>query len=422
MSRPVVVALAVLTVVAGIAVGIGAGALTQGGQGGRAAAGATPTVPAATRTPAPMLTPGATIPPATLAPTPTPSPTPVPTPTPEPTPVLVPAPLTGMPVTEDLARRHVIAVMIDDQYQARPQSGLSDASVVWHAPAEGGIPRYMALFAEGNPPSVGPVRSARLYYIAWASEWNSVYVHSGGSPQAKALLATKAGHGKLVYNADEYRWGNRYLWRSKKRSAPHNVYTDGKNLQKLGRRVGAKPYEAVPAPVWQFAPDAPLAERPEGTKLVVPYLANKITYTYDRTSNRYLRSVSHEGKQVDAGTKERIAPKNVVVMVVSFATLNDKKRRLEAQVTGSGRAWISTNGRTIKGTWRKDAFDSPTRFYGPDDQPVTLTAGQTFVQVVPTGTKISIKDGAIPDPSPGASAAPSPSPSGATGLVIRRVG
>ena len=137
----------------------------------------------------------------------------MPTPTPSPTPVLVPAPLTGVPVTPAVAARHVIAVMIDDQHAARPQSGLSQASVVWQAPAEGGIPRYLALFPEGNPPSVGPVRSSRLYFISWAAEWNAVYVHAGGSPQALALLNSSKGRGKVVYNAEDFRWEGTYLHR-----------------------------------------------------------------------------------------------------------------------------------------------------------------------------------------------------------------
>jgi hypothetical protein len=344
-------------------------------------------------------------------PSPAPTPTPMPTPTPEPTPSLVPAPLTGAPVTEEVAARHVVAVMIDDISVARPQSGLSQADVVWHAPAEGGIPRYMAMFQSVGPTSVGPIRSSRLYYIAWAAEWTSVYVHSGGSPQALALLRTSQGRGKAVYNADEFRW-SRYLYRVEYRNPPHNVYSDAKNLQKLSTRVGAKP---VPGqdPVWIFAPDAPLEERPEGGRIIVPYYANKITYSYDRATNTYKRSVSLEGKEFDAGTKPktRIAPKNVVVMRVAFVPLGDRKKRLDGQVTGSGTAWVSTNGKTVKGTWRKKSFTSPTRFFGPDGKQLPLTIGQTFIQVVPKSTKITIQPGKVAAPAP---ASPAASPSEST--------
>ena len=89
------------------------------------------------------------------------------------------------------------------------------------------------------------------------------------------------------------------------------------------------------------------------------YYANTITYKYDRKTNTYLRSVTGEKKQTDAADDQRIAPKNVIVMRMSFGPLNDgsHKGRLEAKVIGSGTAWISTNGKTIKGTWKKTGDD-----------------------------------------------------------------
>ena len=361
------------------------------------------TAPSATSSPAAGASP---------SPTPSAGPTPSPTPTPIPTPTLVPAPLTGRLVTVAEAQQHPIAVMIDDLRAARPQSGLNAASVVWQAPAEGGIPRYMLIFGEQIPKAVGPVRSARYYYIAWAAEWDALYVHSGGSPQSLATLAAK-GNGQLVYDANEFRWGS-YFHRIKERFAPHNLYTDGAQLRKLAIRMNATdgPMKAA----WRFAPDAPLGERPIGGTIKVSYPENVIKYAYDRTSNSYLRSVTGEAMQVDAATAERVAPKNVVVMLMSFGPLNDgepNKRRLEAKVVGSGKAWIATNGRTIVGTWRKTALDKPTQFFDRDGKPVTLTVGQTFIQVMPLGSAVSIKDGALrgtasPGPS-GVVASPSPS-------------
>jgi hypothetical protein len=368
--------------------------------GSSAPPGSPTPAPTSTATSSPSATPDATA---------QPTPTPEPTPTPKPTPRLVPAPLTGLPVSEAVAKRHVVAVMVDDHWDARPQSGFNDASIVWQAPAEGGIPRYMMLFQDGMPPAVGPVRSARYYYVAWASEWNALYVHVGGSPQALDFLHSSKGRGGAVFDADEFRWGGRagYLWRTRDRFAPHNVYSDGKHLRQLAKRVGARDLPIKPA--WTFGPDAVLADRPKGGTIVVPYLYNRIVYRYDRASNRYLRSVTDEAKQVDRGTGKRVAPKNVVILLMHFGPLNDgsPKHRLEADFIGIGSAWIATNGKTVKGTWKKTSLTSPTRLFGPNGQPVTLTAGQTFVQVVPTGTKVSIKDGKVPPPLP------APRPAGA---------
>ncbi len=326
--------------------------------------------------------------------------TPTPTATPVPTPQLVPAPLDGVLVTADVAARHPIAVMIDDLSPARPQSGFTAASVVWQAPAEGGIPRYMMIFQENIPGAVGPVRSSRYYYIAWAAEWQAVYVHAGGSPQALATLRAK-GNGQYVYNAEDFRYEGTYLWRIKTRFAPHNVYTDGAHLRKLVRVVHAK--DGARAPIWSFAPDAPLASRPIGGSIDVGYLANHIHYDYDRATNTYPRGVTTAPKQVDAANGQRVAPKNVVIMLVRFGPLNDghpQKHRLEANLIGKGTAWIATNGRTIRGTWRKDAVTKPTRFFDASGNPVTLTIGQTFIQVLQTGSKVTIRDGKAPPRAP----------------------
>jgi hypothetical protein len=299
-------------------------------------------------------------------------------------------------VLPKVAAQHPIAVMVDDLNAARPQSGFNSASVVWQAPAEGGIPRYMMVFQETIPKNVGPVRSARYYYIAWAAEWRAVYAHAGGSPQALRTLRAK-GNGQLVYNADEFRWGKSF-WRVPDRFAPHNLYTDGKHLRGIAKSVKAadKPMKAV----WKFAPDLEKVYRPRGGRIEVAYSYNRIRYDYDWKTNTYLRSVTGEKKQVDAATGKRVAPKNVVIMLMRFGALNDgsKKHRLEAQVVGSGTAWIATNGTTIKGTWKKASLTKPTRFFDAEGKQVTLTVGQTFVQVMQTGTKVMIKKGSPPPP------------------------
>lgn len=351
-----------------------------------AACGAGPATP-------PLVGPGGDAGSAVPSPTPAAPPTPRPTraaPTPLPTPRLAVAPLTGLLVEPALAARHPIAVIIDDHRGARPQSGFSEASVVWQAPAEGGIPRYMMVFAEGDPASVGPVRSARSYFVEWAAEWRAVFVHAGGSPQAISLLRT-GGQGQLVYDADEFRWGGIYLWRATDRFAPHNVYTDGESLRALAERVGATGLEAKPA--WRFADDIPLDLRPQGSRIDFAYPYAAISYRYERWSNTWRRYVDGEA-QVDRASERVVAPKNVVIMEVVFQSLGPAQHsRLDAAVVGTGRAWIATNGRTIRGSWKKDSVTAPTRFFDADGEAVTLTRGQTFVQVVPRGTKVSHRNG-----------------------------
>jgi hypothetical protein len=253
------------------------------------------------------------------------------------------------------------------------------------------------------------VRSSRYYYIAWAAEWRAAYMHAGGSPQALATLRAQ-GKGQLVYDANQF-YNGAYFRRITTKAPPHNLYTTGKQLRQLATKVKAT--AAPGAPVWKFAPDAPLELRPVGGTIETDYLANHIVYKYDRASNTYKRFVSGFTKQqTDPSTKTAIAPKNVVVMLMQFGPLNDgsNHHRLEATVIGSGTAWIATNGHTIKGKWRKKSLTAPTLFYDAAGHLVTLTAGQTFVQVMKTTDVVKIKDGKVP-PAP----TPSPSPSASTG-------
>jgi hypothetical protein len=397
MSRTAVIALGIVAVLGGVGLGMFA-ALAGGpastppvGSGLVAALGSTPPTsgPAVIPTPSPSIGESASPPPSVA-----------PTPTPKPTPVLVADPLTGRLVSPAAAARHPIAVMVDDLSPARPQSGFNAASIVWQAPAEGGIPRYMMVFQEDIPTDVGPVRSSRYYYIAWAAELRAVYGHAGGSPQALSTLRNQ-GSGQLVYNADEFRWGNSFR-RVTFRFAPHNLYTTGRQLRAIAASVGAKD-GAIKWP-WTFAPDAALDRRPTGGRIQVSYgNVNTIRFDYDRNSNTYLRSVTGEKKQVDNATGKRVQPKNVVVMVMHFGALNDghpQKHRLEAKVIGSGPAWISTNGITIKGTWKKTSLKSATRFFDKAGKPVVLTVGQTFVQVMKTTDKIAFVAGKAPPPNP----------------------
>jgi hypothetical protein len=223
-----------------------------------------------------------------------------------------------------------------------------------------------------------------------------MYVHAGGSPQALSTLNAK-GHGEWVYNADDFRWEGSYLWRVTDRIAPHNVYSDGKHLRRLAERIGADDGPIEPA--WTFGSDKAAELRPDGGLIRVNFPDVTITYRYDPETNSYLRYVGVDRKpQIDRADGAVVAPKNVVILRMQFGALNDghpDKHRLEAHNIGKGVAYISTGGVTVKGEWRKKSATAPTLLYGPDGAPITLTAGQTFVEVIQTYYPFRIRDGEV---------------------------
>ena len=378
--------IAAILVVAVVA-GVGGGSLLAGMAG-------------AGRSPAPTPTDLAVVPPTpTAAPTPTPTaaPTPAPKPTPQPTAALVAAPLTGLPITEAAALQRPIAVMVDDQKDARPQAGFNAADIVWQAPAEGGIPRYMLVFQSRLPASIGPIRSARQYFIEWAAELQAMYVHIGGSGQALATLRAK-GHGQLVYNADGLRFDGSDMYRVKTRVAPHNLYSDAQHVLAMQAAVGAKNGPLKPA--WSFGPPLVAEARPDGTTITIHYPYETITYRYDATSNTYQRFIDgSKTPQVDDADGSPVGPANVVLLRMRFGPLNDghpEKHRLEAQDVGSGEAIVSMNGRVIHGKWKKAAVGAPTLLFAADGTPITLTAGQTFVQVIALSYSYEVRLGRVP--------------------------
>jgi hypothetical protein len=304
--------------------------------------------------------------------------------------------LSGIATTVELAHRYPIAVMIDDSPAARQQAGLSFASIVWQAPAEGGIPRYMAVFQSGTPPRIGPVRSARLYFVRWAAEWKAVYLHAGGPPPLVAFLA---GRQTLVLDAN-----GRATTRVHFRTAPHNLYTDGERIRSFAERVklattARLAYDPTkPGTLQPFRDAAPEAERgPDGGTIRVSYTSEVASYRYDRASNTWLRSVDgreqHDALATDnpgngtIGAGPRIAPTTVVVMVVPIrrsATIEGPALgRLEADSLGKNTAWVFTDGRVTKGTWRKQTPSDRTRFFDAGGHEIVFPRGQIFLQVVP---------------------------------------
>ena len=302
-------------------------------------------------------------------------------PRPAATPVLVPAPLTGLlvgprggraPPDRGDGRR--------PRADARPQSGFNSASIVWQAPAEGGIPRYMMIFQDQVPNGVGPVRSSREYYIEWAAEWRAMYVHAGGSPQALETLA-RQGARPVGLQRRRVPLGRRPLpvARPPTGSRRTTCTRTGEHLRALAN-AARRGRRAARAGLDVRARRGRAPCGPGGGTITVDYPTRSITYRYDPATNtlppvhqRLEEAAGRPRRRQGRGAEERRRS-----CACRFGPLNDghpQKHRLEAQDVGKGVAYIATNGLTIKGQWRKASPTAPTLLFGRDGKPVIADRG-----------------------------------------------
>lgn len=280
-----------------------------------------------------------------------------------------------------------VSVMIENLSTVRPQQGLSSASIVYEALAEGGITRFMAVFpGAGTLTAIGPVRSAREYFVDWADEYGGVYAHVGGSPQALGKLSQDS---KLV-DLNQIGGDQIYFWRDQAISAPHNLLTSGEKLAFAIRDfLGDSPVASFE--LWVFKEDTKKADRPTGDHSVqIDFSSDSyaVEWTYQRKTNTYLRSNGGE-TQVDQLNDQPLEAHTVIVQFVNTSLIDAATGRLDMQTTGSGRAAVFVDGQRIDGTWEKADDNARTRFIDAAGQVIPFNAGTIWIEIVPDDRDIT---------------------------------
>jgi hypothetical protein len=287
--------------------------------------------------------------------------------------------LDGVYVSKGKEIFYPIAVMIDNHVDARPQTGLSHAGLVYEAEVEGGITRYLAVFSNfEDVKSIGPIRSARPYFVDWAAELSALYVHVGGSDDSLTRIARAN-----ILDLNEIYKGA-YFFRDQTESAPHNAYINTVSINKYLNEQDAKDGKFLS---WNFKNDAPLSDRPASGEIKILYRTTDfvVQWSYQQGSNNYIRSLG--GKPHADSDGNEIGAKNVIIIFVKSKVVDDKLR-LSMDTIGSDKATICMDGKCADGTWKKISIGSRIRFYDANNQEISLNAGNTWVEVVQPGTKI----------------------------------
>ena len=307
-------------------------------------------------------------------PEPTPEP-PTTEPAPKPPVVKYYSPLTGEEVPNETDKTApVTAIMIENSPDARPQSGLKSAGVVYEAIAEGGITRFLALYQNKKPELVGPVRSLRMYYVDWLAPYNPSVAHVGGS--RSALNEIRNGNYRDIdefFNAGTY-------WRASDRYAPHNVYTNFERLDALNNAKGFTQSTFTSFPRADGKPADDQTARTIAINFSSP--TYNTTYTYDQKNNHYIRSLG--GAPHNDREAGQITPSVVIALRVGMQHVMEDGYREQITTTGNGNAVLFQNGTAEEVTWHKADRASPLKITSSTGEEIPLTRGQTWIAAVPT--------------------------------------
>ena len=291
-------------------------------------------------------------------------------------------PLTGVPASaSSVPPRPALAVKVDNYPQARPQSGLDQADIVFEEPVEGGITRLVAVFQCQSPALVGPIRSARAVDAPILDQLSRpILIHVGGINPVIALLQ----NANLI-NDDLYYRGS-IVKTVPGRYAPYDTYVSAASAWALNP-TDTKP----PAALFTYSSTAP-AGTPV-TSIHIPFTGtNNTLWTWDAASGHWL--LSYSGRAANVAGGGQIATTNIVVQSVHVTYgpwLENDVGGLEvqSQLTGSGPLTVLRNGVAITGTWHRATVNDPTTLTASDGSPIALQPGQTWVEIVPSTVPVT---------------------------------
>ncbi len=272
-------------------------------------------------------------------------------------------PLTGLHVSKT---QNITAVMVDNHSFARPQSGLAQADIIYEIEAEGSITRLMALFYGDPPEFVGPVRSARPYYLQIAKEWDAYYVHVGGCNDSFAKIVEWK-----IRDIDDTK-GHSGFFLDNTRRRPHSTYL---NFEKalLGKADNGifKDWGFIETP-----------DEYEGyTEVSFSYNgSNRVSYKWNDEEKVYFRYINNAVHVDRLGGQ--LKANNIIIQYANHRNLNTVLDHIWVDVIGNGKSEYFLGGQYFQGTWEKKNITAPTMFYDEHGNHIKLVEGQTWIQVL----------------------------------------
>jgi hypothetical protein len=276
------------------------------------------------------------------------------------------APLTGLPdPTGQSLTRPALSIKVENAPEARPQSGLGAADVVYEQVVEDGITRFFVVYNSTIPSVVGPVRSGRIMDPDLMAPLGGVFAYSGGIQATEDAIKATPGVNVVVDNGADpalFRRGN---------NAPHNLYAHADQL--FAR--GGKP--TPPPALFQYLPANVPFTGDNVNAFTIKYnpTYGAPTYTWDPASGTWKRSI---GVAPFLSDGQQIAPTNVILQFVGSYLQSPEAGSFNT--VGSGDAWVFSAGKLIKGKWSRTSRTQATQFTDSSGAPIRLSRGRTWVE------------------------------------------
>ena len=285
---------------------------------------------------------------------------------------------------KDLSTKRPVAVMINNHVVARPQSGLNSADVVYETLVESGITRYLAIFWSEAPKKVGPIRSARQYYLEWLSPYDPLFIYDGCASTTDPR--TNACGNIYTYNIKNLATIGAWRWNDGKRYAPHNEYSSILTAWDYAKK---RNWDSMPkVESWSFKRDLSSDERGLQTKVKIVFHerlnnsgAYDVIWTYDSKSNSYFKQTGGKA-DIDQETNTQVYAKNIIIQETTYTPSYDSAGRVILTTIGGGKATYLIDGKIITGTWKKSSRTDRTNYYDKDGNDIEFNRGRIWVSVI----------------------------------------
>ena len=281
-----------------------------------------------------------------------------------------------------------IAVMIDNHSDAWPQAGLNQAYMVYEIIVEGGETRLMALFKGVDLEKIGPVRSARHYFIDYAMENDAIYVHFGQSPQAQSDIKKYS-----INDINGISEDGTTFWRVKDKYAPHNAVTSTAKLLESAKSKNYRTTSTEESVLNYVTDEVNLENGQVANTITIPHSdLQTVTYEYDEQNQVYIR-YAREEEQTDWDTEEPVTTKNIIITFCDNYTLSDSenKGRQGLKNIGTFDGYYITNGKAIKIQCIKEEREGKTIYQDMEGNEIQVNDGNTFVNICPIDAEVVIE-------------------------------